>query len=416
MITTEHRYIKDFKFDVKSYREFKHKHEPSNICEMPVKWKEAKNFYVFDDKGNRWIDMTSGIFVTNAGHSNPYINEAMKNQIDSDLTFAYQYNTDIRNEFVEKLLEISPSHFDKVVLLNSGSEVTDAAYRLIKTWGKKNNKKYIVVFTGNYHGHVLGSDLIGGEPDSADCYVKDYEIHSIPFPKNNEELNILRDLPPLNEIACFFLETYQGWGAWMYPQKYIDELYQLSRDNNILFCFDEVQSGFYRMGELYGYMTYGNYKPDIITLGKGLTSSLPLSALLSTKEIIDLEPSINLSGSQAGNALCCAAGLANLDYLTDDLFQSNLKKKIKLFEKLNKELEQEEGVEVVNVKGMVSAIIVKDADMGNYVTENCVKNGVLTVWTKRESIKLGPPLTISESAIIESMGVIKDFIRSYNAS
>ena len=68
------------------------------------------------------------------------------------------------------------------------------------------------------------------------------------------------------------------------------------------------------------------------------------------------------------------------------------------------------------MKGMVSAIIVKDADMGNYVTENCVKNGVLTVWTKRESIKLGPPLTISESAIIESMGVIKDFIRSYNAS
>ena len=141
-----------------------------------------------------------------------------------------------------------------------------------------------------------------------------------------------------------------------------------------------------------------------------------MSALLSTKEIIDLEPSINLSGSQAGNALCCAAGLANLDYLTDDLFQSNLKKKIKLFEKLNKDLEQEEGVEVVNVKGMVSAIIVKDGDMGNYVTENCVKNGVLTVWTKRESIKLGPPLTISESAIIESMGVIRDFIRSYNAS
>ena len=86
---------------------------------------------------------------------------------------------------VEKLLEISPSHFDKVVLLNSGSEATDAAYRLIKTWGKKNNKKYIVVFTGNYHGHVLGADLIGGEPDSADKYVKDSEIWSIPFPRKS---------------------------------------------------------------------------------------------------------------------------------------------------------------------------------------------------------------------------------------
>ena len=221
-------------------------------------------------------------------------------------------------------------------------------------------------------------------------------------------------MPPLDEIASFFLETYQGWGAWMYPKKYIDKLYQVSRDNNILFCFDEVQSGFYRMGELYGYMTYGDYKPDMIALGKGLTSSLPLSALLSTKEIIDLNPNINLSGSQAGNAICCAAGLANLEFLTDESFQKDFQNRVELFEKLNKELEQEDGVEVVNVKGMVSAIIVKDGDMGNYVIENCVKNGVLPVWTKRESIKLGPPLTISESAIVESMGVVKDFIRSYN--
>jgi len=416
MITTEHRYIKDFQFDVKSYRDFKHKYEPSNICEMPIKWKEAKNFYVFDDKGNRWIDMTSGIFVTNAGHANPYINDAMKQQIDSNLVFAYQYNTDIRNKFIEKLLEISPSHFDKVTLLNSGSEATDAAYRLIKLWGKKNKKKYIVVFTGNYHGRVLGSELIGGTSKSTDwSNIKDSEIWFLPFPKKGDKLK-LKDLPPLNKIASFFLETYQGWGAWMYPKEYIDKIYKICKENKILFCFDEVQSGFYRMGELYGYMTYGDYKPDIVTLGKGLTSSLPLSAVLSTKEIIDLEPSANLSSTHAGNAVCCAAGLANLEYLTDDLFQTNLKKKVKLFEKLNKELEQEEGVEVVNVKGMVSAIIVKDGDMGNYVAENCLKNGVLTVWTKRESIKLGPPLTISESAIIESMGVIRDFIRSYNAS
>ena len=416
MITTEHRYIKDFQFDVKSYRDFKHKYEPSNICEMPIKWKEAKNFYVFDDKGNRWIDMTSGIFVTNAGHANPYINDAMKQQIDSNLVFAYQYNTDIRNKFIEKLLEISPSHFDKVTLLNSGSEATDAAYRLIKLWGKKNKKKYIVVFTGNYHGRVLGSELIGGTSKSTDwSNIKDSEIWFLPFPKKGDKLK-LKDLPPLNKIASFFLETYQGWGAWMYPKEYIDKIYKICKENKILFCFDEVQSGFYRMGELYGYMTYGDYKPDIVTLGKGLTSSLPLSAVLSTKEIIDLEPSANLSSTHAGNAVCCAAGLANLEYLTDDLFQTNLKKKVKLFERLNKELEQEEGVEVVNVKGMVSAIIVKDSEMGNYVAENCLKNGVLTVWTKRESIKLGPPLTISESAIIESMGVIRDFIRSYNAS
>ena len=168
------------------------------------------------------------------------------------------------------------------------------------------------------------------------------------------------------------------------------------------------------MGELYGYMTYGDYKPDMITLGKGLTSSLPLSAVLSTKEIIDVDSSANLSSTHAGNAVCCAAGLANINFLTSDEFHKDFQERVELFERLNKELEQEEGVEVVNVKGMVSAIIVKDGEMGNYVTENCIKNGVLTVWTKRESIKLGPPLTISKSAIIEAMEVIKGFIRSYN--
>ena len=414
MVKTKNRFIKDFNFDTESYYGVKHKYEPSNICEMPVKWSRAKDFNVYDDKGNKWIDMTSGIFVTNAGHSNSDISRAIKNQVDSDLTFSYQYNTDVREKFIKKLFEISPPHYDKVVLLNSGSEVTDAAYRLIKKWGKKHNKKYIVTFTGSYHGHVLGSDLIGGTSTSTNwCNFKDKEIWFLPFPKEGDELD-LNDLPPLDEIAAFFLETYQGWGAWMYPQKYIDKLYKTSRDNNILFCFDEVQSGFYRMGELYGYMTYGDYKPDIITLGKGLTSSLPLSALLSTKDIIDLDSSVNLSGSQAGNAICCSAGLANLKFLTDKTFQKDFQKRVKLFERLNKELEHEDGVDVVNVKGMVSAIIVKDGDMGDYVTKRCVNNGVLPVWTKRESIKLGPPLTISESAIIESMSVIKDSIRSYN--
>ena len=142
MVKTKHRIINNnFNFDVESYRNFKHKYEPSNICEMPVKWHKAKDFYVFDDNGNKWIDMTSGIFVTNAGHSNQFINKAIKDQIDNDLIYAYQYNTDIRRKFIKKLLEISPPHYDKAVLLNSGSEVTDAAYRLIKIWGKKHNKK-----------------------------------------------------------------------------------------------------------------------------------------------------------------------------------------------------------------------------------------------------------------------------------
>ena len=121
----------------------------ANGHQVPVVWDRAYDYNVFDKDDNKWIDMTSGIFVTNAGHSNPEIKKAIKDQVDADLIFAYQYITEIRQQYVDKLLNASPDHFEKSILLNTGSEATDAAYRLIKSWAKKNNKKYIITFNGS---------------------------------------------------------------------------------------------------------------------------------------------------------------------------------------------------------------------------------------------------------------------------
>jgi len=413
MVKTKNREITDsFIFDIDSYKKEKHKYEPSNICEMPIKWDRAENFNVYDDKGNKWIDTTSGIFVANAGHSNPKIKEAIKNQLDKNLMFAYQYNTNLRYKFVQKLLETSPPHFNKAVLLNSGSEATDAAYRLIKLWAKKNNKKYIITFTGSYHGRVLGSDLLCGKKDSTDwSNVSDDDIIFLEFPYDEQDLN-LDDLPPLNEIAAFFLETYQGWGACFYPQNYIDKMYQISRENNILFCFDEVQAGFYRMGTLYGYQTYGDYKPDLITVGKGLTSSLPLSAVISTVDVIDCDSSANLSSTHAGNTLCCAAGLANLEFLTSESFKNELQEKCKYFEDKCNSLLKYDIVKKVNVRGLIAGIILDDVEITSKIVESCIMNGILVMSTKRESIKLGPPLTITIEALEEVFDVLETYIRS----
>ena len=159
---------------------------------------------MYDKKGNKWIDFSSGIFVTNAGHSNPKIKKAIKKQLNNNLLFSYQYYTNIRKNFVRKLLSISPPHLEKVVLLNSGSEATDAAYRLIKLWAKKNNKKYIVSFNGSYHGRVLGSDLICGKKDSTSwSNVIDDDIVFLDFPYNKNDKFDSNLLPPSNEIAAF---------------------------------------------------------------------------------------------------------------------------------------------------------------------------------------------------------------------
>jgi 4-aminobutyrate aminotransferase-like enzyme len=242
--------------------------------------------------------------------------------------------------------------------------------------------------------------------------ISDEDVIFIDFPYWKDDAFDASLLPPKEQIAAFFLETYQGWGACMYPPEYIKRLYNFARDNEILVCFDEVQAGFYRMGELFGFMTYGDFiEPDLITLGKGISSSLPMAAVLGKSEIIDVDLSANLSGTHAGNALCCAASLANLQFLTDEAFQLGLKQKINHFETRSKKLLKFKSVSRVNDRGMVAGIIFDSTEKANQVVEHCILNGVLPVCTFRESIKLGPPLTISIEAINEAFDVIEASIK-----
>jgi 4-aminobutyrate aminotransferase/(S)-3-amino-2-methylpropionate transaminase len=233
----------------------------------------------------------------------------------------------------------------------------------------------------------------------------------IDFPNEGDKFDLTK-LPPKEQIAAFVLETYQGWSAGMYPDQYIKDLYTFAREIGALVCFDEIQAGFYRMGSLYGYMTYGDFiEPDLISLGKGISSSLPIAAILGKKEIIDVPNGAAIGGTHVRNCLCCAAAKANLEFLTDEGFQNELKSKCKLFENSNKELESLKAVKKVNTKGMVSAIIFDSEEIATDVVRKCIMNGVLPVYTYKNSIKLGPPLTIQEDAIIEALEVIKAAIR-----
>tara|TARA_R110002020_G_scaffold150151_2_gene326729 strand:+ start:1651 stop:2901 length:1251 start_codon:yes stop_codon:yes gene_type:complete len=411
MVKTKNRLIKDsFSLSRGDLAANKKKNEPKSLGEqVPVVWHEAKDFNVYDEDGNKWIDMTSGIFVANAGHSNEKIKQAIKDQLDNNLLFAYQYEARVRDNFVKKLLDITPTHLDKVALLNTGSEATDACYRIIKGWAKKNNKKYIVCFNGSYHGRVLGSALMCGSREESEwSNMVDNDVVFLDFPYEDSDKFDPSLLPPKEEIAAFFLETYQGWGACMYPAEYIKDLYEFSREAGALVCFDEVQSGFYRMGEIFGYMTYGGFlKPDLVAAGKGISSCLPMAAVLGRADIIDADEDANLSGTHAGNTLCCAASLANLEFLTEKDFQKELKQKVEYFENRAKSLLIHDSVLKVNCKGMVAGIIFDSTELANKVVEYCLLNGVLPVCTFRESIKLGPPLTITIDAIAEVFDVIE---------
>lgn len=411
---TKYRKIKkNFILKYTKYHEERIKNEPDCIRNaLPIVWHKAKNFTIEDESGNRWIDHTSGIFVANAGHANEHVGNAIKKQIDSSMFFSFLYDTKIRNDLTNKILEISPKYFDKVVLASTGTEATDLAYKLIKYWGKNNNKKYIISFRGSYHGRALSCDLFSGNESSSDwSRTKDDDVVFLDFPYNSDVKFDSSLLPSPDKIAAIFLETYQGWGAWMYPQKYIKDLYNFAKTNNILVCFDEIQSGFYRMGKLYGYQTYGDYiEPDLICVGKGITSSLPLSAVITNKKLTDNGVNMALGGTHSGNPICCSAAIANIEFLSDSNFQENLIQKIKIFERCCNDLLKFSIVKKVNVKGMVAGLIFDTVEMADKIVFDCVYNGVLPVRTYRNSIKLAPPLTIDNEAIYESFEVIKNAI------
>ena len=412
MVKTKNRHVKDNFVLGPDLSDFHPSdYESKNIIsQMSVVWHRAEDFNVYDKEGNKWIDMTSGIFVTNSGHSNPKVIKAIKDQLDKQLSFSFMYPTEIRKKFAKKILDISPQHFEKVVFLNTGSEALDSAYKLIKHWASKNNKKYIVCFEGSYHGRVLSADLMSGGPNNSSWSgVKDEDVIFLKFPYDSSAKFDSSLLPPASEIAAFVLETYQGWSSQFYPQEYFNDLYKFAKENNCLVCFDEVQAGLYRMGKLYGYMTYDEkIKPDIVCLGKAVASPLPMSVILSTAELID--GAKKMGGTHSGNPLCCAAAIANLDILTNPDFQEELNYKTKIFENRMQRLEKYSCVDYVNARGLVGAILFYDKKISDHVVVNMVKQGILPVNTWSHSIKLGPPLTITVEALEEAFDVMEKII------
>ena len=417
-ISTTYRTIRDdFSLEHNTLYDKTISHEPKNaINSIPLTWHKAVDFSVFDEKGNKWIDLTSGIFLANAGHANPKIKQAIKDQVDSDLMFAYSYPTDVRYTFTSKLLHMSPKHFDRVVLLNSGSEALDLAYKRIKFYGNSHNKKYIVSFSGAYHGRGLSNDLISGNKEKAAWSgIVDDAVIFLDFPYDD---NVEFDpslLPPADQIAGFVIETFQGWGAWFYPEKFICDLYAYARKAGALVCFDELQSGFYRLGPLYGYMTYGKeIEPDIICLGKGISSSLPISAVLTRQEILESKEKTELFGTQSGNAVCCAAALANLDFLSDPAESEKREKAMAVFEREIKKLSAYSVIKKINLRGMVAGLVFHKPELAREIAIKCIYKGVLSIPTSKGAIKIGPPLTITPEAIREFTQVMGEIIKEYS--
>jgi 4-aminobutyrate aminotransferase-like enzyme len=404
--------------------------------QMPVIWDRAENFQIFDPWGNCWIDFTSTIFVSNAGHGNPRIVEALRKVVSKPLLHTYTYVSTERLDYLELLIEKTPVQFEKAFMLSAGTEATECALKLMRLHGKTKGKRKggIVCIEGNWHGRTLGAQMMGWNPQQKEWIgYNDPNIFHIPFPypwrtdamadpkayfkKGIEELLEQHQLDAGEDLCGFMLETFQGWGAVFYPPEFVQALVEFAHENNMLVTFDEMQAGFGRTGELFGYMHYG-VEPDLLCCGKGASSGLPLALVLGSAEVLDLPEIGSMSSTHSANPLVCVAGKANLEALFEDGLIENSKQLGLVFHaRLQQMLKRFEGkISSVEGVGLLAALIFKDSEgkplssLCDRVAERCMQTGLLVVHTGRESIKLAPPLSIHEEALLEGLSVLESAI------
>lgn len=416
--------------------------EPDSMLrELPVLWDHAKGYQVFDSSGNCWIDFSSGIFVTNVGHSHPHVIKSITDSLVKPLLHNYYFPSEIRARLVEKIIKMSPFYLDTVFLLTTGAEATECALKITRINGKKINDKKIgiISFNGSMHGKTLGALMMGGkEKEKYWIGYEDPNIHHIPFPfknscpwKNDEDhqcnelcfqksIDVLNKYVDFTTIAGFMIESYQGWGAMFYPKSYIDALKKWSKEHNILIIFDEIQAGFGRTGKLFAFEHYG-IEPDIVCCGKGISSSLPLSAVLSRRELLDVDSSLN--STHGGNPICCAATLASLEIIEKEnlVKESERKGKILITELNRLQSKYKNLINFISGIGLIAAIHVMnpkskelDANLGDEIIEKCMQKGLLMIRTETGTIKIGPPLTIPDDALLEGISVIEEVLNEIN--
>ena len=409
--------------------------EPRSMSgQPPVVWDRAEGFQVYDRWGNMWLDWSSGVVVTNAGHGHPAIRRAMMERIEHGLTHNYCFPSETRCELVTRLAQVAPKGLQKVFLLTTGSEACECAIKLARTHGRSIGEKKIAIVTYHnaFHGRTLGSQMAGGIPALKDWIVHlDPDMVQVPFPDgfrgpDTSFEGFLKALDQVGvtpgQVAGVMAETYQGGNASFAPAEYVQKLRAWCDEHRALLIFDEIQAGFGRTGRYWGFEHYG-VVPDLICCGKGITSGMPLSAVIGRADIMDLYPPGSMTSTHTGNPVCAAAALANLQVIEEQNLVERARQMGDILQPLLRQLGARfpDHVGAVHGKGLVAALhmvrpggIEPNPKLAADIVRRCVEKGLLMfapVGFGGASVKIAPPLVIDEEAIRESVTVLEEALR-----
>jgi 4-aminobutyrate aminotransferase/(S)-3-amino-2-methylpropionate transaminase len=402
--------------------------EPRSMSgQPPIVWERAVGVHVFDRYGNKWLDWSSGVLVTNAGHSHPDVRDAVVDQAQSGLLHTYCFPNEERAALAEYLVGLAPEGLDKCFLLTTGAEATECALKLARTHGARTGgleKLGIVSFQQGFHGRTMGAQQMGPLGGGGAWIGRhDPNIHHVPFPDGYrvEDTSFELFLRTLEQkgvapesVAGVITETYQGVGPDFLPVEYAQSLRRWCDTHGAVLIVDEVQAGFGRCGTFWGFEHYG-VVPDLITCGKGITSSLPLSAVLGRSSIMDLYEPGTMTSTHSGNPVCCRAALASARAIVEGGMVENARRMEEVLMPGLFAIQRKHPTVIgcVHGKGLVAGLQCvrpgtkdPDHDLAHRIIEKAFQKGLLffaPVGVGGGCVKVSPPLCITPDAILDGL-------------
>lgn len=360
----------------------------------------ANNCYLYDREGKEYMDLISGISVSNLGHGHPEVIKAVKDQIDQYM------HVMVYGEFVEApqvqyaqwLAAQLPGHLDSVYFVNSGSEAIEGALKLSK---RVTGRTEIISFHQAYHGATHGALSLGGEEERKGAFrplVPDNRI--LPY----NDLTVLDQIT--TRTAAVVIEPVQGEaGVRIADETYLIALRERCNKTGTLLVFDECQTGFGRTGKLFFSGKY-DVIPDVVTLGKALGGGMPLGAFIASSELmhcLSYNPVLGHITTFGGHPVSCAAGWAAAKLLTEELLLS-VETKAQLF---IRELQHRHLLQIRH-SGLLMAVEWPSANFNKTLISKLVQRGLVTDWFlfNDASMRIAPPLIIHEEQIKSAVRII----------
>jgi acetylornithine/N-succinyldiaminopimelate aminotransferase len=354
----------------------------------------GRGSWLFDERGNRYLDFIAGIATNSLGHGHPALVDAIKEQAEKLIHCSNLYEVPIQAEVAELLIEATD--FERVFFCNSGTESVEAAIKLARKYASENfgpGKREILTFSRSFHGRTYGSLSATAQPALHEGFGPMLEgfVHA-PF----GELEAARKLVG-PRTAAVVVEPIQGEGGVnVAPEGFLKGLRELCDEVGALLIFDEVQTGAGRTGHLYAYQGMG-VVPDALTSAKGLGGGVPVGAMMAKEEYAVLGPG-NHGSTFGGNPLAMAAVRAVLGVVSDPEFLEEVRFKGTILKSALEALaERVQGAEVRGA-GLLLGLEL-GAELAPRVFEHCLENGVLVNLIGGTTIRLAPPLTVSRTEV-----------------